>query len=112
MMKSRIVPAVSISVLMGILASSSALAGGGPTGDKATYEAKCAVCHGKDGSGTTPQGKKLNLRDLRSAEVQNQSDDQLFTITAKGKEKMPAYEKKLTAEQMRAVVAYIRELAQ
>jgi mono/diheme cytochrome c family protein len=76
----------------------------------ALYKAKCASCHGADGSGNTPAGKKSGARDLRSAEVQGQSDEVLFNITMKGKDKMPGYEKTLGADKCKALVAYIRTL--
>ena len=79
---------------------------------KATYRAKCASCHGADGSGSTSIGKSLKIRDLRSADVQKQSDDQLSNIIATGKGKMPGYEKSLGADACRALVAHIRRLAQ
>ena len=89
-----------------------AVAGGDPTSaTESVFVAKCASCHGKDGSGSTTMGKKLALRDLRSPEVQKQTDQQLFDITAKGKKKMPAYEKKMSAQQIHDLVAYIRTLA-
>ncbi|MGE0101041.1 MAG: cytochrome c [Blastocatellales bacterium] len=78
---------------------------------KAVFNQKCASCHGMDGAGTTPMGKKMNLRDLRSKEVQSQSDDKLFEITAKGKGKMPGYEKSLGADKCKALVGYMRQLA-
>jgi cytochrome c6 len=82
-----------------------------PAGDgAATYKAKCVACHGADGSGNTAAGKSLKARDLRSAEVQKQSDDQLFNIIAKGKGKMPGYEKTLGAETCKELVAYVRHL--
>lgn len=77
-----------------------------------TYKAKCASCHGADGSGSTAAGKALKARDLRSAEVQGQSDAQLFAIIAKGKGKMPAYEKTLGADTCKALVAHVRTLKQ
>ena len=76
----------------------------------ATYLAKCASCHAKDGSGNTPAGKKLSLKDLRSAEVQGMSDAQLTGIIGKGKGKMPGYEKSLGADGVKAQVAYIRSM--
>jgi mono/diheme cytochrome c family protein len=76
----------------------------------ATYKAKCASCHGADGSGNTPAGKSLKAGDLRSADVQKLSDDALYNVIAKGKGKMPAYEKSLGAEQCKGLVAYIRQL--
>jgi len=77
----------------------------------ALYKAKCATCHGPDGSGQTAMGKSLKLRDLRSAEVQKQTDKELYTWTADGKGKMPAYKGKLTEAEINALVAYMRELA-
>lgn len=78
---------------------------------KSTYTQKCASCHGADGTGNTTMGKKMGLRDLTSPEVQKQTDDQLFQVTAKGKGKMPGYEKQLGAERIRGLVAFMRELA-
>jgi cytochrome c6 len=74
------------------------------------FKTKCAMCHGADGKGETPMGKKLNIRDLSSAEVQKQTDAELTTMISKGKGKMPAFEGKLTAEQIGQVLAHIREL--
>lgn len=80
------------------------------SGAEATYKAKCAMCHGADGKGDSPMGKKLNIRDLGSPEVQKQTDAELTTIVTKGKGKMMPFEGKLTAEQIGQLVAYIREL--
>ena len=76
----------------------------------ATYKSKCASCHGADGSGQTTTGESMKLKDLRSAEVQGLSDEQLLTIIAKGKGKMPGYEKSLGADTCKELVAYIRQL--
>lgn len=75
-----------------------------------TFKAKCAACHGPDGSGNTTMGKNLKLQDLGSADVQKQSDDELTTIITKGKNKMPSYDGKLTKDQISDVVKYIRTL--
>ena len=76
----------------------------------ATYKAKCASCHGADGKGDNPMGKKMNLRALGSPEVQKQTDQQLFDITANGKGKMPAYKGKLSDAEIKSIVAFIRTL--
>ena len=76
-----------------------------------TYKAKCSACHGADGKGETAMGKKFGLRDLASAEVQKLSDDELNSIIADGKDKMPSYKKSLKSEQVKELVAYIRSLA-
>jgi hypothetical protein len=43
--------------------------------------------------------------------VQGQSDAQLFAIIAKGKGKMPGYEKTLGADTCKALSAHVRKLA-
>ena len=75
-----------------------------------TFKAKCAACHGATGAGDTTMGKNLKLRDLGSADVQKQSDDELTTVITKGKGKMPAYDGKLTKEQVSDLVKFIRSL--
>jgi cytochrome c6 len=74
------------------------------------YKARCAMCHGADGKGDTAMGKKFGLKDLGSAEVQGKSDADLNGIISKGKDKMPAYSDKLSAEQIDGLVKYIRSL--
>ncbi len=74
------------------------------------FKAKCASCHGATGAADTAMGKSMKLKDLGSAEVQNQSDADLTTVIAKGKKPMPGYEGKLTSDQIQEVVKYIRTL--
>ena len=74
------------------------------------YKAKCASCHGADGVGATPAGKATKARDFCSDEVKKETDEEWTTIIVKGKNKMPAYEKKLTEAEVKDVVAYTRGL--
>jgi mono/diheme cytochrome c family protein len=76
----------------------------------AVYKQRCAGCHGADGAGKTAMGRSMNLKDLRAAEIQAMTDDQLYQIIAKGKGKMPGYEKSLGAQTVHQLVTYIREL--
>ena len=78
-------------------------------GAESTYKAKCVGCHAADGAGSA-LGKKLGAHDFHGAEVQGQSDDQLAEVIAKGKAKMPAYEKSLKPDDIKALVAYVRSL--
>src|SRR5687767_14026489 len=78
--------------------------------DAAVYKTKCATCHGADGKGQTPMGKKFGLRPLGSPEVQKQTDAQLIAITSDGKGKMPAYKGKLTEAEIKGLVAHMRSL--
>jgi cytochrome c6 len=77
----------------------------------ATYKTKCAACHGADGKGETSIGKTNKIRDLGSAEVQQQSDTDLTAVITTGKGKMPAYGKSMKPDQVKELVTYIRSLA-
>lgn len=75
-----------------------------------TFKTKCAACHGATGAGDTTMGKNMKLRDMGSADVQKQTDDELTTIVTAGKNKMPAYGAKLSKEQIGDLVKFIRTL--
>ena len=79
------------------------------TGDN-LFKSKCAMCHGPDGAGKTKMGETLKIPDLHSADAQKKSDTELNTVITKGKDKMPAYESKLSKEQIAKLVVYIREI--
>jgi mono/diheme cytochrome c family protein len=74
------------------------------------FNKKCANCHGKDGKGATVMGKRLSVRDLATGEIQAQSDADLGAKVSAGnpQKKMPPFKDKLTAEEIKAVVGYVR----
>lgn len=76
----------------------------------AIYKSKCAICHGPDGSGQTAVGKSLKVRDLRSAEVQKQTDAELEKIISDGREKMPPFKGKITEGDIDNLVKWIRSI--
>jgi mono/diheme cytochrome c family protein len=110
--KNVVIAGITIAVLaLVILFQTSSQAASATAGDGGeTFKAKCVACHGPDGTGNTPAGKALKIRDLTSADVQSQTDNQLYDIVAKGKGKMPPYEKTLGADKCKELVAYIRTL--
>ena len=87
-----------------------AIAGAAFADGAAVFTGKCAMCHGKGGAGDTGMGKSLGLKDLGSADVQKASDADLTKIVADGKGKMPAYKGKLSDDDIKGVVAFIRTL--
>jgi cytochrome c6 len=97
---------VVLAGLIAICATPSLAQSAGET----LFKTKCAACHGPDGKGEVPMGKKLGARNLSSTEVQGQADAQLIDVVTKGKNKMPAYAGKLTKEQIADLVVHIREL--
>ena len=74
-----------------------------------TYKTKCVACHGADGSGSEV-GKKMGAHDFHSSQVQSESEADLAQIVAKGKNKMPPYEKSLKPDEIKALAAYVLEL--
>ena len=74
------------------------------------YKTNCVLCHSADGSGGSPTGKAMHAKDLRSDEVQKQSDAALSEVITKGRGKMPAFGAKIKPNDVTKLVAYIRAL--
>jgi len=69
----------------------------------------CAVCHGANGKGN-PQMK--DIPNFTDAAWQKKTDDAaMINVIKNGKPPMPAYKNRLTDEQIKALVAYIRAFA-
>ena len=83
-----------------------ALADGAPL-----FKQNCAPCHAMDGSANTPAGKSLKAKDLRSAEVQKKTDEQLANQIRNGKGPMPAFKARFKENEIAELVAFIRALA-
>jgi mono/diheme cytochrome c family protein len=64
-----------------------------------------------NGAADTSVGKTLKAADLRSPEVQKQSDAELAQIISEGKGNMPSFSDSFNPDQIRGLVAYIRKLA-
>jgi mono/diheme cytochrome c family protein len=83
---------------------------------KANWDANCAQCHGKSGNADTKMGKTLNAKDLTDAKVQAAFTDAKATESIKngvkenGKTTMKAFGGKLTDDEIKALVAYVRTL--
>ena len=83
---------------------------------KANWDANCVQCHGKDGKADTKMGKTLNAKDLTDAKVQAGFTDAKATESIKngvkdnGKTTMKAFGGKLTDDEIKALVAYVRTL--
>ena len=83
---------------------------------KANWDANCAQCHGKRRAADTKMGKTLNAKDLTDAKVQAEFTDAKATESIKngvkenGKTTMKAFGGKLTDDEIKALVAYVRTL--
>ncbi len=98
-----------LAIVMAIAFVALPLLAAGPDA-AAIYKSKCAMCHAANGSGDTPTGKSMKVRDLRSDEVQKKTDEQIEKSIENGKGKMPAYKSKLSDEEIDALVKFIRDL--
>jgi mono/diheme cytochrome c family protein len=76
------------------------------------WQTHCSVCHGDDGTGQTEQGRKKKARNLTNAKWQDKIDDaRIVKSITKGHEEMPAFGKKLTEPEIKALAAEVRSLA-
>lgn len=75
------------------------------------YAASCARCHGSDGRAQTAKGKQTGATDFTSAKWQP-DDARSIRVITNGKGKMSAFKGTLSAEEIKAVAAYIRGFKQ
>jgi mono/diheme cytochrome c family protein len=75
------------------------------------YEINCFVCHGTQGRGDGPVGRKFIEKapvDLNDAYTQDQSDGQLFFTLTRGRVKMPFYRDALSPSERWDVINYVK----
>lgn len=84
---------------------------------QANYTKHCVSCHAKDGSGDTKMGKKAGAKDYRDPKiVATIKDDVAFKNvkegqTEDGKEKMKPFKDKLTDDEIKALIAHMKDFA-
>jgi mono/diheme cytochrome c family protein len=79
---------------------------------RATYKAVCARCHQESGEGGTvefDEGGTLKVPSFKTGHGLTHTEAQFARQIAKGGEGMPAFEKKLTPEQINGLVRFIRQ---
>ena len=79
---------------------------------KEIYNFDCSICHGPNGNGKTDLAKdmQLTLTDFTDPKTfEGKTDDQLFEMIRKGKDKMPAEDAaRAKNDEVKALVQYIR----
>jgi mono/diheme cytochrome c family protein len=70
----------------------------------AIYKSKCLACHGADGSKVIAA---MGVKPLNTPEVKKMGESGVSNIVAKGHNKMPAFEGKLSAEEIKEVSEYV-----
>jgi mono/diheme cytochrome c family protein len=77
---------------------------------KACYSKNCMGCHGADGKGGDSTMITPNFKD--AAWQKRRTDQNLFDSITKGKGMMPAWKEKMTEEQIKSVIAFIRKFSE
>ena len=82
---------------------------------KEIYKFDCALCHGDNGNGKTDlaTGMGLTLSDLSDPKtLQGKTDQELFDLIRKGKDKMPPEEEGRAKDaEVKSLIVYIRNLS-
>ena len=75
---------------------------------KALYDAKCAMCHGKDGVAKAVAKGSGNFNDAKWQEAN--AADAVEKVIADGKGKMKGYKEKMSADEIKAVAKYVKAI--
>jgi mono/diheme cytochrome c family protein len=98
----------AIWILLSALSSAVVLAADTKAG-QASYDKACKSCHGVSGAPNPAVAKmlKADIKDLGSADIQSQTDDQLKKTITEGKGKMKPVHS-VSGAALDDVVAYVR----
>ena len=93
------------------LAAAVAMYAADANAGKAAYNTSCKSCHGTDGAPNAAVAKmmKVEIKDLKSSDVQSMSEADIATIITKGKGKMQPI-KAVTGKSADDVAAYVKSL--
>jgi mono/diheme cytochrome c family protein len=93
------------------LAAAAAMLAADAKAGKALYDTSCKSCHGPDGAPNAAVAKmmKVEMKDLKSPEIQSMSDADLASVITKGKGKMQPV-KTVTGKSVDDVIAHVRSL--
>src|SRR5256885_8715597 len=78
---------------------------------RATFMKNCKECHGEKGNGgpvKLEDGTRLKVPSLREGHALRHPDSDFLKQITKGGDGMPAFEKKLTSNQMNELIRFIR----
>jgi cytochrome c6 len=99
--------ALSVVALAVITLASAPVAHAAADG-KALYDAKCAMCHGKDGVAKPMAKGSANFNDAKWQAAQKA--ESLEAVITDGKGKMKGFKGKMTPEEIKAVAEYVKTM--
>ena len=95
----------------GALLGSAVMASADEAG-KTLYQKNCQSCHGADGNAPAAMAKSMNIPPVTAAALKQKDDAEMLRIIAEGAGKMPGYAKKMSAEEQKQVLDYMKTLGQ
>jgi mono/diheme cytochrome c family protein len=78
----------------------------------AIFNLNCAPCHSKDGKARTPAARKLGVKDLTQSKLGDEDIARQIREGRKGpdgKQQMPSFGDRLSPEQIRLLIQYVKE---
>ena len=110
-MKKKVIYGLVVLLFLSIVPFNVSNTFAGKIDYKKIYKNQCRKCHEKDGKGTK-RGKKLGVPNFTDGKWQDATtDEQMIKSITNGKKKMPKQGHKLSPEEIKAVVKYIRFFA-
>src|SRR6266581_2361925 len=105
--------ALVVTWICGMLLGSAVCASADEAGEK-LYQRDCQTCHGPDGAGNPQLAKALqvDIPPVTGAALKQKDEAEMLHIIAEGKGKMPGFAKKLSAQEQRQVLEYLKVLGQ
>lgn len=80
---------------------------------RALFNEKCARCHGEDGRGETRLGDMLGAPNFTDGKLwkEEKGDRRFINSITNGKDGMPPFGKKLSPQEISALLAYVRRFS-
>jgi mono/diheme cytochrome c family protein len=73
----------------------------------AIFKAKCAMCHGADGAKAMPA---MGVKPLNTPATKGKTEAALIATVTNGQGKMPAFAGKLSNDEIKAAVTFVKSL--
>lgn len=78
---------------------------------KKIYAENCVICHKENGEGgkVNLDGAEFNVPNYKSDRAKNKSDEKLLDFIVNGDDEMPSFKGKISPEDMKSLVKFIRK---